>query len=197
MHADLPYREVVSPAPHPSAAHAEPRPHADSNHDTYHGESEAPHKKRLHHHVIENLKHHLAAVIAVLIIAVVVPLCIRWYRTHIAGTTTTTSSSSSSTSTTTTAPSTPSVAKIVQDPAAATADMVTNGIGGDDSDDSRDDSGNAHAGMVFTGKGRYQLYRQGKITWRLDTDTGYACILLATEAEWRKQRVYSNGCDNQ
>ena len=192
MHAELPYREVPAPPYHASEAHTEPRPHHE---DDAHPE---PHKKRLHHHVIDNLKHHLAAVIAVLIIAVVVPLCIRWYRTHIAGTTTTTSASISTT--TTTAPSAPSVAKIVQDPAAATADMVTSNLGSDDSsDDSGDNSnsGKASTGMVFAGKGRYQLYRQGKITWRLNTDSGEACILFATEEEWHKQRVYENGCNSQ
>lgn len=49
-------------------------------------------------------------------------------------------------------------------------------------------------GMVFTGSGKYQLYRQGDITWRLNTDTGWACVLLATDAQWRKPRVYQDGC---
>jgi hypothetical protein len=49
-------------------------------------------------------------------------------------------------------------------------------------------------GMLFAGIGKYQLYRQGDITWRLNTDTGEACILFATDAEWRKPRVYQQGC---
>jgi hypothetical protein len=49
-------------------------------------------------------------------------------------------------------------------------------------------------GMVFSGKGKYQVYRQGDITWRLNTETGEACILFATDAEWRKPRVYQHGC---
>ncbi len=49
-------------------------------------------------------------------------------------------------------------------------------------------------GMLFTGSGKYQLYRQGDITWRLNTDTGWACVLFATDAQWRKTRVYQNGC---
>jgi len=49
-------------------------------------------------------------------------------------------------------------------------------------------------GMLFTGSGKYQLYRQGDITWRLNTDTGWACVLLATDGQWRKTRVYQNGC---
>jgi hypothetical protein len=51
-------------------------------------------------------------------------------------------------------------------------------------------------GMVFSGTGRYQLYRQGSITWRLDTDSGHACIIFATDEQWRLQRVYSHGCGN-
>ncbi|HXB61384.1 MAG TPA: hypothetical protein VNU94_00870 [Acidobacteriaceae bacterium] len=51
-------------------------------------------------------------------------------------------------------------------------------------------------GMVFSGTGRYQLYRQGSITWRLDTDNGHTCIIFATDEEWRLQRVYSHGCGN-
>jgi len=50
---------------------------------------------------------------------------------------------------------------------------------------------------VFSGTGRYQLYRQGSITWRLDTDNGHACIIFATDEEWRKARVYSHGCGNE
>ena len=49
-------------------------------------------------------------------------------------------------------------------------------------------------GMIFAGTGKYQLYRQGDITWRLDTDTGWACILFATDAQWSKPRVFGHGC---
>jgi len=49
-------------------------------------------------------------------------------------------------------------------------------------------------GMAYAGTGKYQVYRQGDITWRLDTDTGQACILFATDAEWRKRRVFQHGC---
>jgi hypothetical protein len=37
--------------------------------------------------------------------------------------------------------------------------------------------------MVFSGTGHYQLYRQGNLTWRMNTDTGRACILFATDEE--------------
>jgi hypothetical protein len=50
------------------------------------------------------------------------------------------------------------------------------------------------SGALFAGKGKFQLYRQGDITWRLDTDSGTACILFATDAQWSKPQVYSHGC---
>jgi hypothetical protein len=49
-------------------------------------------------------------------------------------------------------------------------------------------------GAVFAGAGKYQLYRQGDITWRVDTETGAACILFATDAQWSRVRVYQHGC---
>jgi hypothetical protein len=55
-------------------------------------------------------------------------------------------------------------------------------------------SRNPPNGMIFAGTGKYQLYRQGDITWRLNTDTGQACVLFATDAEWRKPRVFQQGC---
>lgn len=55
-------------------------------------------------------------------------------------------------------------------------------------------SPNPPNGMVFAGTGRFQVYRQGNITWRLDTNTGQSCVLFATNAEWRKPQVYRYGC---
>ncbi len=55
-------------------------------------------------------------------------------------------------------------------------------------------SRNPPNGMIFAGRGKYQLYRQGDITWRLNTDTGQACILFATDAAWSQPRVYQQGC---
>jgi len=49
-------------------------------------------------------------------------------------------------------------------------------------------------GMVFAGSGKYQLYRQGDITWRVNTQSGDACILFATDAQWRNHQIYSHGC---
>ena len=47
---------------------------------------------------------------------------------------------------------------------------------------------------LISGTGRFQLYRQGDITWRMDTATGQACVLFATQAMWRKTLVYEHGC---
>ena len=56
------------------------------------------------------------------------------------------------------------------------------------------ESPNAPNGMRFAGSGSYQWYRQGNITWRVDTTTGRSCIIYATMEEWRKQIVMSHGC---
>ena len=55
-------------------------------------------------------------------------------------------------------------------------------------------SPNPANGMVFGGRGKYQVYRQGNITWRLNTETGQTCVLFATDEEWKKPRVYHAGC---
>ncbi|MEK6399151.1 MAG: hypothetical protein V4734_13765 [Terriglobus sp.] len=51
-------------------------------------------------------------------------------------------------------------------------------------------------GTAFTGTGKFQVYRQGNLTWRVDTETGHTCILFATMEEWRKPIVYQHGCNN-
>jgi hypothetical protein len=55
-------------------------------------------------------------------------------------------------------------------------------------------SPNPPNGEVFAGKGKYQLYRQGNLTWRLNTDTGQTCIIFATDEEWSKPKVKRAGC---
>jgi hypothetical protein len=47
---------------------------------------------------------------------------------------------------------------------------------------------------ILAGTGRFELYRQGDITWRMDTASGKACVLFATEAMWRRSLVYEHGC---
>jgi hypothetical protein len=49
-------------------------------------------------------------------------------------------------------------------------------------------------GMPFGGSGKYQWYRQGNLTWRIDTRDGTSCIDFATMEEWNKPVVYSHGC---
>ena len=55
-------------------------------------------------------------------------------------------------------------------------------------------SANPPNGMMFAGRGKYQVYRQGNITWRVNTETGQTCVLFATDEEWKKPRVYRAGC---
>lgn len=52
-------------------------------------------------------------------------------------------------------------------------------------------------GKVFSGAGKYQLYRQGNLTWRMNTETGKSCILFATDKEWKKPKVYQAGCGSR
>ena len=49
-------------------------------------------------------------------------------------------------------------------------------------------------GAVFTGSGKFQWYRQGNITWRVNSGNGAACVAFATMEEWQKQIVYTHGC---
>ena len=51
-------------------------------------------------------------------------------------------------------------------------------------------------GLAFGGTGKFQWYRQGNITWRVNTESGAACIAFATQEEWLKPIVYSHGCGN-
>ena len=53
---------------------------------------------------------------------------------------------------------------------------------------------NAENGLRFAGSGTYQWYRQGNLTWRVDTASGRSCIIYATMEEWRKPIVISHGC---
>ena len=55
---------------------------------------------------------------------------------------------------------------------------------------------NPSNGQAFGGTGKFQVYRQGNITWRVNTESGESCILLATQEEWRKSIVYSHGCND-
>jgi hypothetical protein len=52
----------------------------------------------------------------------------------------------------------------------------------------------APSGALYAAAGKYQLYRQGDLTWRLNTDTGWACVIFATDTQWSKTRVWREGC---
>ncbi len=56
---------------------------------------------------------------------------------------------------------------------------------------------NAPDGVRFGGSGVYELYRQGNLTYRMDTATGRTCVAFATLEEWRKPLVRKNGCDSR
>jgi hypothetical protein len=49
-------------------------------------------------------------------------------------------------------------------------------------------------GERFGGRGTFQWYRQGNLTWREDTVSGQSCIAYATPEEWRKRNVLAHGC---
>ena len=51
-------------------------------------------------------------------------------------------------------------------------------------------------GAAFAGTGKFQVYRQGNLTWRVDTESGATCILFATMDEWKKPVVYNHACGN-
>jgi hypothetical protein len=61
---------------------------------------------------------------------------------------------------------------------------------------SRTISRNPPSGIVAAGSGKFELYRQGDLTFRLNTETGDACVLFATQSEWSKNIVYDHGCNS-
>ncbi len=86
----------------------------------------------------------------------------------------------------------PSAAVVVpatSDPGATIAGVPPAGMPGTDTL-----APNPPNGMTFTGRGTYQWYRQGNLTWRVDTTSGQSCIIYATLAEWRKAIVKSHAC---
>jgi hypothetical protein len=42
--------------------------------------------------------------------------------------------------------------------------------------------------------GRYQIHREFYRTWRLDTATGKVCLLLTSEADWKKIDTAAQSC---
>jgi hypothetical protein len=51
-------------------------------------------------------------------------------------------------------------------------------------------------GAAYAGTGKFQVYRQGNLTWRVDTESGTTCILFATMEEWKKAVVYRHACNS-
>jgi hypothetical protein len=116
-----------------------------------------------------------------------------------AATTTPTTAPNSTGSSSMVSPDQPTVYPPAAPPAASNAPVVVPTTGqpgampaGLPTQDS--ESPNAPNGMRFAGSGAYQWYRQGNLTWRVDTTTGRSCIIYATIEEWRKQIVMSHGC---
>jgi hypothetical protein len=84
------------------------------------------------------------------------------------------------------APTAPNTTPVTPTPA---AQPVANSLPASDSE-----LPNAPNGMRFAGTGPYQWYRQGNLTWRIDTNTGRSCIIYATMDEWQKPVVIEHGC---
>jgi hypothetical protein len=42
--------------------------------------------------------------------------------------------------------------------------------------------------------GRYQMHQMGFRAWRLDTATGTSCLLLTTDADWKKPEIQAQAC---
>ena len=41
---------------------------------------------------------------------------------------------------------------------------------------------------------KFQIYREGWRTWRLDSVTGKTCILLTSEQDWKNAKTTESGC---
>ena len=44
--------------------------------------------------------------------------------------------------------------------------------------------------------GRYHIFRGGAHTWRLDTDTGRICLLMASADDWKQPELKAQGCSS-
>jgi uncharacterized iron-regulated membrane protein len=80
----------------------------------------------------------------------------------------------------------PSVPMVPQGPGPITEQPTANAL-----------SPHPPAGFVTPATQKFALYRQGDLTYRLNTQSGQACILLASEDLWRKPLVYQHGCGNR
>jgi hypothetical protein len=80
---------------------------------------------------------------------------------------------------------TPSVPMVPQHPGPITEQPVANSL-----------SPHPPAGFVTPSTQKFALYRQGDLTYRLNTQSGQACVLLASDELWHKPIVYQHGCGN-
>jgi hypothetical protein len=96
-----------------------------------------------------------------------------------------------------TVPVTPETTQAQNDATIAQGQMAQGQVAQDGTSAGDTISPNPPNGMVFAGKGKYQLYRQGNLTWRLNTETGQSCIIFATDEEWKKPKVYRAGCGSR
>lgn len=53
-----------------------------------------------------------------------------------------------------------------------------------------------HDAEIGKSVGRYQTFSRGYRTWRMDTATGQNCLLLTTDAEWKKLEIAAQACQN-
>ena len=51
-----------------------------------------------------------------------------------------------------------------------------------------------HDAEIGKNTGRYQIHREGFRTWRLDTSNGTVCLLLTSEADWKKPDTELQSC---
>jgi hypothetical protein len=87
----------------------------------------------------------------------------------------------------------PSVSQILSNPADAMAGTIMSAVTGEPSAAPQATGGNL-AEATFTGGGRYEVYRQGALTWRFDTHTGHACVLYAPDSLWYRPVIAADGC---
>jgi len=111
------------------------------------------------------------------------------------------SRSTESTSSAASIPPTPSTSQPIVDPApnepggsGTVTESQTNGASGQTLPPGDTLSPLPPDGHGFSGSGKYQLYRQGSITYRQNTETGESCVIFAAEGEWAKPLVRQHAC---
>jgi len=89
----------------------------------------------------------------------------------------------------------PPASQVITNPTDAVANAIISAATGSSTDSSTAATTSANlAEATFTGGGRYEVYRQGALTWRFDTTTGHSCVLYASDALWYNPSVSAHGC---